>query len=56
MRRAGRVSRAGKTRNVFTIFSVNLKERDQFGVRGVDGRIILRFRREGVSVDWIQVP
>jgi hypothetical protein len=36
----------------------NLRERDHLGVRGVDGRIILRriFRKwDVVSMDWIEL-
>jgi hypothetical protein len=48
MRWAGRVARIRRTRNVYFFFLENLKERDHFGGREVDGRINLRVQRARV--------
>jgi hypothetical protein len=42
MRWAGYVARMGKRRIVYRVFVGNLKERDNLGHPGVNGRIILR--------------
>jgi hypothetical protein len=40
---AGHVARLGEGRGVYWIWWGNLRERDQWGDQGVDGRIILRW-------------
>jgi hypothetical protein len=52
MRWARHVARMGEGRGVYWVFWGNLRERDNWGNPGVDGRIILRwlFRKWDVGV------
>ena len=55
---AGHVARMGKRRAVYRFWWGNLRERDQLGDPGVDGRVILRwiFKKWDVGgMDWIEV-
>jgi len=42
MRRVGHVSRIGERRGVYRVLVGDLKERDDWEDRGIDGRIILK--------------
>ena len=58
MRWSGHVARTGDSRGVYRILVGNLRERDQLGDLGLDGRIILRwiFRKWYVGgMDWIDL-
>jgi hypothetical protein len=61
MKWAGLVGRMGEGRCVYRFLWGNLRERDQWGDPGVDGRIILRwtFRKWGVGIwtgsSWLRL-
>jgi len=61
MRWAGHVAGMGEGRGVYRILVGNLKERDELGEPGVDGKIILRwiFGKWGVGLwtgsSWLRI-
>jgi len=61
MRWAGHVARMGERRGVYRVLWGNMRERDNLGDPGVDGRIILRwiFRKWDVGVwtgsRWLRI-
>ena len=61
MRWAGHVARMGEGKGVYRVLWENLRLRDHFGDRGVDGRLILRliFRKWDVRLwtgsSWLRI-
>jgi hypothetical protein len=55
------LKRLGDGRDVYRVWCENLRERDNWGDRGIEGRIILRriFRKWGVGVwtglSWLRI-